>query len=1614
MTMNAVEDIYPLSPTQQGMLFHTLYAPLSGVYIEQFQCTLQGELQSTLLQRAWQQIIDRHAILRTAFLWEGLDEPLQIVYRQVNVPWTDHDWRTVAPAEQQLRLESFLQSDRTLGFPLSAAPLMRLNLIRVAEHDYQLIWSFHHIVLDGWCLPLIMKEVFVFYEALRHRRAPQLAPSRPYRDYIAWLQQQDMGRAEVFWRQALHGFQAPTRLEVDHMPGKAPEQDDDYEDQEIQIPAMTTTALETFARKRQLTLNTLVQGAWALLLSRYSAERDVVFGTVVSGRSPTLPGVESMVGIFINTLPMRVHVAREMILLSWLKQIRHQQSEMGQYEYSPLVDIQRWSDLASGQPLFESIVAFENYPMDLSTWAGSGSLRICGVRFREKTNYPLSVIVSPGAMLAIRIAYNARRFDHAVIARLLDQFQTVLAGMIAYPQQRLMDVPYLTAAEHRQIVSLWNATELAYPRDACLHHLFEAQVMRTPDAVAVVFERPPTSDQRPPTSEDGRSIIHDDAAFSVQRSAFVTHLTYHELDARANRLAWHLRTLGAGPEARVGICTDRSPDMVIGLLGILKAGAAYVPLDPAYPAERLAFMIEDAQVAVLITSKSEETRPESLPDLGLAINTLRASPAAIVHRTSEIVHPDNLAYVIYTSGSTGHPKGVAIAHRSATAMVSWARTVFTPGDLAGVLAATSICFDLSIFELFVPLCSGGAVILAENALELPDLSAAGSVTLVNTVPSAIAELVRIGGVPRSVRTVNLAGEPLHKSLAQRLYEQPTITRVFNLYGPTEDTTYSTVALIPREGDEPPSIGRPLGNTQVYLLDADLQPVPPGIAGELYLGGAGLARCYLNRPDLTAERFVPNPFATTNDERRTTNDERDSAPFVLRPASSIRLYATGDLARYRRDGAIEFLGRRDQQVKLRGYRIELGEIEAALDRHPAVQESVVVVQESTGGDRFLAAYVVPAETQSAERRAMNAPEWSSSAFRLPPSALAGELRDFLRACLPEYMLPATFALLGALPRTPNGKVDRQALPTLDRYPAVSEHSPLAPRTFYEAMVADIWADVLQLEQVGIHDNFFELGGHSLLATRVMSRVRDTFQVELSLHSLFESPTVVALVARIEMERRAMLNLQAPPILPAIRDKDLPLSFAQQRLWFLDQLAPGMVMYNIATPLRLTGTLNLAALYRSLCAIIQRHEALRTTFALMGSRPIQIIVPTLALRLPVVDLSGLPEAEREAEAMQRATAESQQPFDLARGPLLRITLLRLGELEHLMLLTMHHIISDGWSIGVFVRELAALYNACCAGSPASLPELPIQYADFALWQRQWLQGEVLETQLTYWRRSLADLPALELPIDQPRPPLQTFQGACQSFEIPKSLAEALTALSRQEGATLFMSLLAAFQIVLCHATGGSDIVVGTDIANRTRSETEGLIGFFVNQLVLRTNLAGNPGFREVLQRVRDIALSAYAHQDLPFEYLVKELQPERDLGRMPLFQVKIVLQNVAIPDLQLSGLAVSPVNIDTGTAKIDLLLNIVYMPHGLAGSLEYSTDLFKASTVARIIAHFTTILHTVVPEPDITLSRLVEILQEQDKQQQIVTTKELSATSLQRLHTIKQKALRRSLSRGDGAL
>ena len=1548
----ASQSRFPLSFAQQRLWFLDQLEPNTSSYNIPTAVSLAGTLNIAALQQTLNEIVRRHEALRTSFaVVEG--QPVQVIAPTLTLALPLVNLQEFPEVERDKEVLRLAKEEAQQPFDLTQCPLLRATLLQLSDTEYVLLFTMHHIISDGWSITLLIQEVATLYTAFSTGK-PSPLPELPiqYADFAVWqrqwLQGERLDAQLAYWQQQIGSNPPVLQLPTDRP--RPVIQTCQGATQSFCLPNELIAPLKTLSRKAGVTLFMTLLAAFKTLLHRYTSQDDIFVGSPIANRNRS--EIEGLIGFFVNTLVLRTYLGDNPSFWDLLLRVR--ECTLSAYAHQDLPfeylveKLQPERDL-SRNPLFQVSFGLLNTPTDALQLPG---LTINFLKLENPTaTFDLSLdIYESESELTGLFEYNTHLFDAATINRMIKHFCTLLEGIVTNPDQCLADLPLLTDTEQSLLVE-WSEGRRQKAEGSgaglalCIHQLFEAQVAQSPDAVAVVF-----GNQK---------------------------LTYRELNQRANQLADYLQHLGVQPETLVGICVERSLEMLVGILGILKAGGAYVPLDPAYPQERLAFMLSDARVSVLLTQQS---LLQKLPQQAAQVICLDTDWELIAPQNQENPHsdvtPQNLAYVIYTSGSTGKSKGVMITHQSlVNAYLSWEEAYQLRSQVSCHLQMASFSFDVFSGDVVRSLCSGGKLVLCPRELllapgELYQFMRQEKVDCAEFVPVVLRNLIQYLEQTNQrldfLRLLICGSDSWYVGEYKKFRQLcSSDTRLINSFGLTEatiDSSYFETASVELPVEQLVPIGRPFANTQIYILDAHFQPVPMGIFGELYIGGVGLARGYGARPELTAAKFVPHPFS-------------------IEPGA--RLYQTGDLARWLPDGNIDFRGRIDYQEKIRGYRIELGEIEATLSQHPKVKEAVITAREEALGQKCLVAYVVPVKEST--------------------SSLASLLRRFLQEKLPDYMVPNVFVLLEALPLTPNGKIDRCALPIPDTARA-DLASFVAPRTPVEEIMTRLWEQVLSLQQVGIHDNFFELGGHSLLGTQIISRLRAAFQVELPLRYLFESPTVVGLAERIETACRANQKLQIPPLVPISRDRELPLSFGQQRLWFLDQLELENA-YNIPEGVRLQGKLDVEALTRSFNEVVKRHEALRTSFIAVDGQPIQAIAPSLTLTLPLIDLSHLHLAQREAEVQRLATKDALQPFDLTCCPLLRVTLLRLQAEEHIVLLTMHHIIFDAWSTGVLLQEVAALYAAFSTQQPSPLPELSIQYADFAVWQRQWLQGEVLQTQLNYWKQQLGNkCPRLAFPTPSRRLTVSTSQGATQSFLLSQELTAAITQMCRQEGVTLFMTLLAAFQTSLYYFTGTEDIRVGSPIANRTQVEIEGLMGFFINTLVLRIDLSGNPSFQELLMRSRQVTLAAYAHQDLPFEKLVEELQPERNLSHNPLYQAWFVLQNAPMPPLELPGLTLNLFEIDTDTVRHDLLLNIWESPEGIEGTFEYKTQLLDKDAITRLIRYFEILLHHVTKQPNMRLNELAEILTEIDQEQQSVKKKEIQISALEKLKKIERKPIR----------
>ncbi|MGW6240423.1 non-ribosomal peptide synthase/polyketide synthase [Streptomyces sp. NPDC055094] len=1545
-----IEDVYPLTPLQAGMLFHSLNSPGSAAYLEQFTFVMDGVADLDALARAWQRVVDASDALRVSIAWEGLSEPVQIVHRRAEMPVARVDWTGRSEAERSALWAALVAEDRAAaGLDPGSAPLTRVTLARLPGDRVQVLWSFHHILLDGWSSAAVLSDVAVEYAALVSEggapgpvdgsvdRAVDGLVDRPlngsadrpvdravrpvrgaFREHLRWLAGRDQEEGRAFWRSRLAGFEEPSALPFDRTPDSA-HRARSTDRVTLRLPAATARAVVDFARRSRVTVGTMVHGAWALTLSQYAGSFDVVFGTTVSGRPADQPGAESTVGLFINTLPVRIAAMPAEPVTRWLRRIGDEQAEARQYEYVALHEIT--TDVPSGAALFDSLVVVENYPVDTDAAARHGIV-LSGLDAVESTNYPLTLTARAGEGTAeetaqetaeetgegfvLTFGYDPELFDADTVRRLAARCARALDELAEDGERAVGTLTLLGEDERARVLGEWSGAPAtaadAAPvpstgRPASATDVFRARVAASPDAAAVKFR---------------------DAT-----------LSYRQLEGRADRLAHALLKRGVGAGSRVGLLLARSPEVVVAMLAVLKAGAAYVPLHAAHPARRMRDVLERSGAELLLTDGSVRA-PEGVAvlDMNDAGVGAEAPPAPVSAPEPESesesvcasadVSPETPAYVMFTSGSTGTPKGVVVTHGGVAALAADRR--FDSAAHRQVLFHSPHSFDAATYEVWGPLLNGGCVVVADEELTAPAVRRAAErgVTAVFVTTALFGALAdEDPGCFAGLREVWTGGEAASAPAMTRMRAHCPDTELVHVYGPTETTTFALCGPV-AAGDVsggPVPLGGPMDDTLAYVLDGALRPVGAGVPGELYLGGSGLARGYDGRAGLTAERFVASPFAAGG-----------------------RLYRTGDVVRRRTDGRVEFLGRSDGQVKIRGFRIELGEIEALLTGRQDVGAVAVVAREDRPGTKRLVAYLVPA---------------GGSALDMT------SVREQLAAALPAYMVPSAFVELEALPLTVNGKVDRRALPAPgqgswsgNEGQSGDEHPYVAPRPGAEEQLAGIWRTVLGTEQVGAHDDFFALGGDSISALKVVSRLRAALGAGLSPRALFDHPTVARLAAAVTSGEQASAAGSAPDgsgITPAPRDgRPLPLSYAQERLWFLDEFTPGGAEYNVVTALRLTGRLDLPALRSAVSGLVARHEALRTTFDSADGRGVQKVHSELDVTVRIAQAHGA--AERDA----LLRAEAAAPFDLRTGPLLRALLVpeeTSAPSSYLLMLTMHHIITDGWSMGVITRELSELYAAALRGGEADLPALPVQYPDYAVWQRERLTGAALDTHLEYWREHLRELPVLELPTDRPRPAVRTGRGALHTFRVPEELTAALTEAAGRRGATLSMALTAVTQLLLARYSGQNDLAVATAVSGRERTELEGLVGFFVNTLVLRSRIDASADFDALLTQVRETTLAAFAHQDVPFSRLVEELDPERDPSRTPLVQAAVTLQNAPRETFALPGLRVEETLPPVETAQFDLNIEFEPVPGGgLFAVVSYSTDLFDAGTVGRMVGHW----------------------------------------------------------------
>ncbi len=1499
-----------LSFSQKRLWFLDQLEPGNAAYNNPAALYIRGKLDMRILSQCLEEIVRRHSVLRTR-----IEERNGDAFAILEDPSIWHipleDLSGLSKAAKEVEIKCLASEEAACTFDLSRGALFRTRLLQLGELDseeeaYVLLLTAHHIVSDGWSLNILLEELIALYACFNAGQpSPLTELSIQYYDFSEWqkqwLQGDVLDRQLNYWKHILAAVPA-LELPLDHP--RPPAMSQRGKQVGFHISQDLTEKLKSLSQGQGVTLFMTLFSGFAVLLNRYSGQEDFAIGTPIANR--TRAELERLIGFFVNTLALRVDLRNKPSFIEVLERV--QEITLGAYAnqdlpFERLVEEMGVVRDMSYTPLFQVMFSFQNSPMPVD-------LEVDGLEFDlmqvhgQSSKFDLSLDlreVSSG--IEGFVEYNSDLFDEVTIARFAEHFSNLLESIASDPGESIANFEFLSSDELKHLlVDLNSDVDSSYEEQICIHQYFEQQTKKTPNSPAL--------------------------AFGSER------LTYLELNQEANRIARFLVEKGVDKGDLVGVCLYRSQHLLPVLLAIFKVGAAYVPLDPKYPSARLEQIIYAAEAKFLI---GDESLRDDLPTNDAQcfyIKDIQTELAAF--ETSDLereVRSNDLAYVIYTSGSTGLPKGVAIEHRSTGALIHWAQKQFSFTELENVLASTSVCFDLSIFEFFVPLSVGGCVVLVDNVLDLIQ-GIDQDISLINTVPSAISTLMSHEAIPASVRTVNLAGEALSAQLVDRLYETSFINKVYDLYGPSEDTTYSTYML--RERFSYASIGRPLTNTQAYILDQNLKPVPQGVPGELYLAGSGLARGYYGQEDLTQERFIENPFKVQ-----------------MHKGFGTRLYSTGDLARYLPTGEIEYLGRSDFQVKLRGFRIELGEVQSALSKVRNIREAVAFVRDDVSfadeaEQQVLVAYVV-----------------FNEGLGIDSSSVNSFLKSKVKELLPAYMVPSVFVPLEEIPLTPNGKTDRSRLPIPDM-DALASSDYREPRDAFEQGLVEIWTGVLAQKRIGVYDNFFELGGHSLLATQVAARIRDTFQVDLPVRTIFDLPTIFELASLL-----SDLSTQQDLFPVEIRSQSLdqvPLSFAQQRLWFLHLLDKSSAAYNMPAKLMIRGALDKRALESVFINIVQRHAALRTRFFIENGKAYQSVqeAPNTWGFEELAFTSGSSQSDQIDSLFHQF---SIQAFDLENidindigKRLLRSALIKVSEKEHVLFINMHHIVSDGWSMAILLKELKVFYEAARLRRPAQLAPINFQYSDYAAWQREWISGERLERQMRYWKDQLDGVDVLEMPSDRPRMPIQSSHGDRIAFHLPAELSAKLYRQTREQNVTLFMVMLAAFKALLFRYTGQSDIAIGTPLANRTHPEWESLIGFFVNTLVLRTQLSPEDSFLNLVKQVQEVTLDGYANQDLPFDKLVEELNLNRDSSHSPLFQVAFTLQTNAVSEsVKVDRL---DINVDAGktkTSKFDITMELQESEGDIRGELEYNTDLFDRSSMESFIEHYEVLMNALLDNP-----------------------------------------------------
>jgi amino acid adenylation domain-containing protein len=1613
-----IENILALTPLQEGMLFHYLKDPTGAQYFEQLCLELSGPIDRDCFEQAWNTVIETNEMLRTVFRWEKMEHPMQIVLKEHTLEPVYYDFTGGDSRQVRAQSEMVKTKDRNKKFHLGEVPF-RITLCEYPEAKYTMIISNHHILYDGWSSGIILQEFFNTYEALSSGLTSIKPVKTRFQEFIKWQQSRDTREAEKSWRKYLRGFDTPTvfcikqRKSIDPAASRT-------QTYRLEIPGEFARRLEEFVKAHRLTSAAVLYCAWGILLQKYNNSNDVVFGTTVSGRMADVPGIEDIVGLFINTVPLRVHGLPHEKILDLLQRIHQALQERTPYEYTPLVEIKKYSELSAGVPLFDSLLVIENYPLDRRLKPHEGKINILSYSSWEETNYDVTLGIAMAGNIIIDVIYDNETCAGEIIERLAHHYQNLIRNIVMEPGKTLHDIEMLPEAEKRQLLMDFNDIGPAYPEDKTLWELFSAQAAKTPANIAAVGP--------------GEKLSPDSALqiFPPGRNGHrgTVFLAYRELSESAERLAYSLLQGGVQPGSRVGLLVDRGLGMFTGILGILNAGCTYVPLNPKAPIERIRYMLADSQAEALVTAGILAPEEEKLygwygkkfflDDIPLSLaekKSLDTGQCGLTHLLP--------AYIIYTSGSTGKQKGVPITHANLSPLLHWGYDVLRFDATDRWVQNLSYYFDWSVWEIFMALTTGGSLhAVSEELLLNParyiDYMTRDKITVLHITPTHFQSLVYRGRKLASMKYLCIGAEKLSEDLAKRSFELVNEgCRVFNMYGPTEATIISAVLEIDplslpyyKELSSVP-IGKTVGNTKLSILDWGFKLCPLYVPGELYVGGAAVAWGYLNNPELTKEKFDQDLW-----DYLDYHDERNRSHRSYKSYISKNLYKTGDLARWLSDGTVEFLGRIDFQLKIRGYRIEPGEIENYLLGHKEVKEALVTASQAGSEEKYLCAYIVPASVAYLD---------IPGPADVPGGDLVSRLRKYLSGQLPDYMIPSYFVLLDRMPLNPNGKVDMKALPEPGK---TTKKVYAAPSNQIERQLVEIWVEVLGLEKdnIGVSDDFFESGGHSLKATEVLARIHKTFDIQVPLSFIFEFPTIREFAHALQQREESRYHSIAP-----VEDKEYyPLSSAQKRLFVLQRMAPGQTVYNISGMLHLEGNIEREVIGRCFHRLISRHESLRTSFLLMENEPVQRVhdevdfeieygqveVKVDEERFPCLEgTRGLAPLSEEPATRSSQPAEDIpgtnlssvichlssgfiRPFDLARAPLMRVGLVKLlpspavpnshpsgtlptpsaprshpsREGRSILMVDLHHIIADGVSIELLLKDFVTLMKGKEPGP------LKIRYRDYTAWQSQQSAGETIAKETKFWQEVFRDeIPVLQLPTDYPRPPVQGFEGDTLYFELTVEQTRALNRMALENGTTLFMILLALHTIFLSKLSGQEDIVVGTPAAGRIHPDLEPIMGVFINTLGIRNYPKGDLAFPAFLEEVKERTLQAFENQAYPYEDLVETVAADRrEISRNPLFDSMFVLQNPGIRERKIPGLKLTPYPYNHKNSKFDLTLQAQEVEGKLMLGFEYGTKLFKPETIEGFSKYFLELVRGILKNPGNKLCRL-EILPPREREQ-----------------------------------